>query len=42
MNGTTRTVFIVDYVRKVRTSPSRVLAAAGYRVRIRVGREFPD
>ena len=33
MNGTTSTVFIVDDAREVRTGLSRLLAAAGYRVR---------
>jgi FixJ family two-component response regulator len=33
MNGTTNTVFIVDDAREVRTGLSRLLAAAGYRVR---------
>ncbi len=33
MNGTTSTVFIVDDAREVRTGLSRLLTAAGYRVR---------
>src|SRR5579863_3165487 len=33
MNGTTSTVFIVDDAREVRTGLSRLLVAAGYRVR---------
>ncbi len=33
MNGTARTVFVVDDVREVRVGLSRVLTAAGYQVR---------